>query len=97
VKLERERSYRLVPVSQLTSGKVPVAQIARFALFKSGEHIKISMAALGTRVIHFNRLTNRWTPAKLTTVYRYDPAGNLTNVVYPTITSLVSATTRSID
>jgi YD repeat-containing protein len=29
-----------------------------------------------------NRLTNRWTPAKGTTVYRYDPLGNLTNVDY---------------
>jgi RHS repeat-associated protein len=28
------------------------------------------------------RLTNRWTPAKGTTVYRYDPLGNLTNVDY---------------
>lgn len=29
-----------------------------------------------------NRLTNRWTPAKLGTTYSYDPVGNLTNVVY---------------
>ncbi len=29
-----------------------------------------------------NRLTNRWTPAKGATVYRYDPLGNLTNVDY---------------
>ncbi|MGH7977780.1 MAG: RHS repeat-associated core domain-containing protein [Limisphaerales bacterium] len=29
-----------------------------------------------------NRLTSRWTPAKGTTVYRYDPLGNLTNVDY---------------
>lgn len=30
-----------------------------------------------------NRLTNRWTPAKGTTVYAYDRVGNLTNVTYP--------------
>jgi RHS repeat-associated protein len=29
-----------------------------------------------------NRLTNRWTPAKGTTIYGYDPVGNLTNVTY---------------
>jgi len=29
-----------------------------------------------------NRLTNRWTPAKGTTVFRYNPIGNLTNVDY---------------
>ncbi|MGB7768985.1 MAG: hypothetical protein WBN22_09065 [Verrucomicrobiia bacterium] len=29
-----------------------------------------------------NRLTNRWSAAKGTTVYRYDPVGNLTNVDY---------------
>jgi RHS repeat-associated protein len=29
-----------------------------------------------------NRLTNRWTPAKGTTLYRYDNGGNLTNVDY---------------
>lgn len=29
-----------------------------------------------------NRLTSRWTPAKGTTVYRYNPAGNLTNIDY---------------
>jgi len=29
-----------------------------------------------------DRLTNRWTPAKGTTVYRYDPLGNLMNVDY---------------
>lgn len=29
-----------------------------------------------------NRLTNRWTPAKATTIYGYDPAGNLTSVKY---------------
>jgi RHS repeat-associated protein len=29
------------------------------------------------------RLTNRWTPAKGNTIYRYDLANNLTNVVYP--------------
>ncbi|HKW30123.1 MAG TPA: RHS repeat-associated core domain-containing protein [Verrucomicrobiae bacterium] len=29
-----------------------------------------------------NRLTSRWTPAKGTTVYRYNAAGNLTNVDY---------------
>ncbi len=29
-----------------------------------------------------NRLTNRWTPAKGTTVYRFDAVGNLTNVDY---------------
>jgi RHS repeat-associated protein len=36
-----------------------------------------------------NRLTNRWTPQKLTTLYSYDPVANLTNVTYhssPTIT-----------
>ena len=31
-----------------------------------------------------NRLTNRWTPAKGNTAYRYDPVGNLTNIVYAT-------------
>jgi len=30
-----------------------------------------------------NRLTNRISAAKGTTIYRYDAAGNLTNVVYP--------------
>lgn len=40
-----------------------------------------------------NRLTNRWTPAKGTTVYRYDPLGNLTNVDY----SGGTAYTPSID
>jgi len=29
-----------------------------------------------------NRLTNRWTPAKLGTGYSYDAVGNLTNVIY---------------
>jgi RHS repeat-associated protein len=29
-----------------------------------------------------NRVTNRWTPSKGTTTYRYDGAGNLTNVLY---------------
>lgn len=29
-----------------------------------------------------DRLTNRWTPAKLATTYRYDSASRLTNVVY---------------
>jgi RHS repeat-associated protein len=29
-----------------------------------------------------NRLTNRWTPARGNTKYRYDAAGNLTSVVY---------------
>jgi RHS repeat-associated protein len=29
-----------------------------------------------------NRLTNRWTPEKGTTVYCYDSVGNLTNIVY---------------
>ena len=31
-----------------------------------------------------SRLTNRWTPAKGATTYRYDALGNLTNIVYPT-------------
>ena len=31
-----------------------------------------------------SRLTNRWTPARTNTAYRYDPVGNLTNVIYPT-------------
>ena len=30
-----------------------------------------------------NRLTARWSAAKGTTLYHYDPVGNLTNVVYP--------------
>jgi RHS repeat-associated protein len=29
-----------------------------------------------------NRLTNRWTPAKGNTIYKYDRVGNLTNIVY---------------
>lgn len=35
-----------------------------------------------------NRLTNRWTPAKGTTVYGYDPVGNLTGVTYATSPSI---------
>ena len=34
------------------------------------------------------RLTNRWSPEKLTTGYSYDAAGNLTNVDYPHSTDL---------
>lgn len=30
-----------------------------------------------------NRLTNRWTPTKGTTAYRYDAVGNLINVLHP--------------
>lgn len=30
-----------------------------------------------------NRMTNRWTPAKGTTVLKFDPVGNLTNINYP--------------
>jgi len=30
-----------------------------------------------------SRLTNRWTPAKGTTTYRYDGVGNLINIVHP--------------
>jgi RHS repeat-associated protein len=37
-----------------------------------------------------SRLTSRWTPAKGTTVYRYDPIGNLTNVDYSGGTNLMS-------
>jgi len=36
-----------------------------------------------------NRLTNRWTPAKMTTQYRYDAVGNLTNVIYTTSSNIV--------
>ena len=35
-------------------------------------------------------LTNRWTPAKGTTTYKYDVVGNLTNVVYPAGTTSVT-------
>jgi YD repeat-containing protein len=35
-----------------------------------------------------SRLTNRWTPAKGTTIYAYDPAGNLTGVTYQTSPSI---------
>lgn len=38
-----------------------------------------------------NRLTNRWSVAKGTTLYRYDAVGNLTNVVYPFNTSISMA------
>jgi RHS repeat-associated protein len=34
-------------------------------------------------------LTNRWTPAKGNTAYRYDAIGNLTNVIYPISSNLV--------
>ncbi len=30
-----------------------------------------------------NRLTNRWSIAKGNTLYKYDPANNLTNIIYP--------------
>ena len=44
-----------------------------------------------------SRLTNRWTAAKGTTVYRYGPVGNLTNVDYavsPDITLQYDALNR---
>jgi uncharacterized protein RhaS with RHS repeats len=31
-----------------------------------------------------NRLTNRWSIAKGSTIYKFDPVNNLTNIVYPT-------------
>jgi YD repeat-containing protein len=44
-----------------------------------------------------NRLTSRWTPAKGTTVYRYDKVGNLTNVDYSGGTSYTSPIYLSYD
>ncbi len=35
-----------------------------------------------------DRLTNRWTPAKTNTVYRYDAVGNLTNTDYAVSTDI---------
>jgi RHS repeat-associated protein len=35
-----------------------------------------------------NRLTSRWSAAKGTTSYAYDPVGNLTNIDYPTSTDV---------
>src|SRR5580765_547451 len=35
------------------------------------------------------RLTNRWSLAKGNTQYRYDPAGNLTNIIYPSSPAIV--------
>ncbi len=44
-----------------------------------------------------NRLTSRWSAAKGTTVYRYDAAGNLTNVDYSGGTSYTSPIYLSYD
>ena len=43
------------------------------------------------------RMTNRWSQAKLTTVYGYDSSGNLTNVNYNTSTDLKSNTMHPIE
>jgi len=37
------------------------------------------------------RLTNRWTPEKLTTTFSYDTLGNLTNAVYPANSNIALA------
>src|SRR5579859_4353559 len=46
---------------------------------------KLDAAGITNFVYHYdddNRLTNRWTPARGNTAYRYDAVGNLTNVAY---------------
>ena len=47
----------------------------------------------GTEVLRYtydaeSRLSNRWSVAKGTTIYGYDPVGNLTNINYPASTDV---------
>jgi RHS repeat-associated protein len=67
----------------LTDGKAQVTQWG----YDTFGRVTNKVDALATNIFSYqydadNRLTNRWTPAKGTTVYQYDLVGNLTNVDY---------------
>ncbi len=68
----------------LTDGKNQVTSWGYDSFGRVTNKIDAALNTLFTYQYDFdNRLTARWSAAKGTTLYHYDPVGNLTNVVYP--------------